>query len=392
MPQIFFDPFTGAAGNMILAALFDLGAPPAAVEAAVRSTGLTGFSVVFERNRDRHGLVSGVCEVRIEGGPRPHRHLSDILECIEKATVSERVRQQARAVFTRLAEAEATVHRVSVDHVHFHEVGAVDAIVDVLGTCVALEELDVDRVYCGPFKVGRGTTECAHGILPVPAPATASLLEGEMFERLNIEAELTTPTGAALLTTLSQGDWGGIAARCLRCGTGRGSRSFPGRPNILRAFLVEVSRPLEAVEVLETDVDDESPEIMAALTERLRRAGALDATLTPLIMKKGRTGTRLTVISRPGDSPRLADLVFRESSTIGIRVTRASRYVLPRSETTVETPWGPVRAKRLERPHGVEIAPEFEAARDLARTAGVPVRDVMHAVRKTIPTEDNGAK
>ncbi len=392
MPDIYFDPVAGAAGNMVLAALFDLGADPAVVEAAVRSTGLDGFSVEFERSRDEHGLTSGLCKVRVRDGSHPHRHLSDVLKMIERAEAPDRARLRAGAVFTRLAEAEAAVHGLPVDHVHFHEVGAVDAVVDILGACVALEELDVDRVYCGPFKVGRGTVRCAHGTLPVPAPATVKLLEGAAVERLDIEAELTTPTGAALLTTLSEGDWGGITARFLRCGIGRGSHSFRDRPNILRAFLVEEDQPLEAVEILETDIDDESPEIVAALTERLHEAGALDTTLIPLIMKKGRSGTRLTVIARPGDSSRLAQLVFRESSTIGIRLTRASRYVLPREEATVDTPWGPVRAKRVERPHGAEIAPEFEAARDLARTAGVPVRDVMNAIRKTAATEDESAE
>lgn len=422
-----FDPVAGAAGDMILAALFDLGADPAHVAETLHRGGLHGFRISFERRRDRHHLFSGYCRVEMDGdtppqapaetGPaeenahqgngryghsshhhhhhngtageqpaarppsQPHRRLPDILHIIDTSAAPARARERAAAIFTRLAEAEAAVHGTGIEEVHFHEVGAVDAIVDVFGTCLALEQLDVDHVYCAALKVGQGTVECAHGTLPVPAPATAKLLEGFPFRRLAVSAELTTPTGAAILTTLSEGDWSDSACRLLRTGVGHGTRDLQERPNILRAFLVETAAGTAEIEVLETDIDDESAEITADLAARLRNAGALDVTLTQLLMKKGRPGVRLSVLAQPGAAPGLADLIFRHSSTIGIRVSSARRFVLPRSAVTRDTPWGAVAAKRIERPNGVEIVPEYESCRELAERARVSVREVDRAAR-----------
>ena len=394
MPTVCFDPVSGAAGDMILAALFDLGAQPDAVEAAIRSTGLDGFDLSFSRTRDCGGLLSGSCAVSVheEHGHHHHEHthrgLKEILELIRSGDIPTRAAERASAVFRRLADAEAAVHGIPPDEVHFHEVGAVDSIVDILGACIALEELRVDRVYCSGYKIGRGTVRCAHGVLPVPAPATAKLLEGSEVTPLDIESELTTPTGAAILTTLSEGTWHGLRFRLLRCGCGRGRREFEQVPNVIRAFLVEEEAVTERIEVLETDIDDDSPETTAALPDVLRQAGALDATLTPLLMKKGRSGVRLTVVARAGTAQRLADLIFRHSGTLGVRLQHASRFVLPREQAVAETPWGPIRVKRVERPHGVELVPEFEAARELADSAGVPIRDVMNSARRwTQPSE-----
>ena len=394
MPTVCFDPVTGAAGDMILAALFDLGAQPDAVDAAVRSTGLEGFELSFSRSRDRGGLLTGTCEVRVHEAHGHHHHghghrgLTEILGLIRDGDIPPRAAERASAVFRRLADAEAAVHGIPPEEVHFHEVGAVDSIVDILGACIALEQLEVDHVRCSGFKVGRGTVRCAHGVLPVPAPATAKLLEGFEITPLDIESELTTPTGAAILTTLSEGTWHGLRFRLLRCGCGRGRREFEQAPNIIRAFLVEDDAVSERIEILETDIDDESPEATAALPGILRQAGALDATLTPLLMKKGRSGVRLTVVARAGTAQQLADLVFRHSGTLGVRLLHASRFILPRERAVADTPWGQILAKRVERPHGVEIIPEFEAARELAESAGVPIRDVMNSARRwTQPQE-----
>ena len=394
MPTVCFDPVTGAAGDMILAALFDLGARPDAVEAAIRSTGLDGFDLRFSRTRDRAGLLSGICEVHVhvdhghEHQGDAHRGLTEILALIRSGDIPKRAADRASAVFRRLADAEAAVHGIPPEDVHFHEVGAVDSIVDVLGACVALEHLAADHVYCSGFKIGRGTVRCAHGVLPVPAPATAKLLEGFEVTPLDIESELTTPTGAAILTALSEGTWHGLRLRLLRCGCGRGRREFEQAPNVIRAFLVEEGAVSERVEVLETDIDDESPETTAALPGILRQAGALDATLTPLLMKKGRSGVRLTVIARAGTAQQLADLIFRHSGTLGVRLLHASRFVLPREQAVADTPWGQVRAKRVARPHGVELIPEFEAARELAESVGVPIRDVMNSARRWTQTRE----
>ncbi len=395
MNSLCFEPVSGASGDMILGALFDLGADPVAVTRVLQTAGLTDFEMSFSRKRDRHGLMAGFCEVRTPvaehheehaHGSHHHRGLSDIVALIQAAAAPARAQQRALAIFQRLAEVEADVHGIEVEQVHFHEVGATDAIVDVFGACLALEQLDIEHVYCAEFKVGRGTVRCAHGVLPVPAPATVKLLEGRPVRRLDIESELTTPTGAAILTTLSEGDWTNLPVDLGPCGVGHGRRDFEQMPNTIRAFRAArrsgVRADTEWVEVLETDIDDDSPESLAALPEQLRGHGALDATLAPLAMKKGRTGVRLTVLARPEDTTRLADIVFSHSSTIGVRVSAARRLVLARSRVDVQTPWGPVAAKRIERPNGVEIAPEFESCREAAENAGVSIRQVMQAARR----------
>jgi uncharacterized protein (TIGR00299 family) protein len=383
MAAICFEPVAGASGDMILAALFDLGADPGKVEAAIRAAGIEGVSIEF-RCDEAGGLRCGFCEVHAPH-EHVHRHLSDILEIIERAPVSAAVQAQAAKIFHRLGECEAAVHGIDIEKVHFHEVGALDTIVDVLGACIALEELGVEHVYCSEFKVGKGTVKCAHGVLPVPAPATVRLLEGQAIRKLDIESELTTPTGAAILTTLSRGGWYQLTHRLLRCGTGHGRREFAEVPNVIRAYLVEEEPSTELVELLETDIDDQSPEVTAMLAERLRQQGALDVTLVPVHMKKGRIGTRLSVLVGGGRSASFAETIFRESSTIGMRIMPVRRLVLAREQVIVDTPWGEVQAKRVERPGGFEIVPEADSARAVAASAGVPVRQVMDAVRRWPP-------
>ena len=383
-----FEPVMGASGDMILGALFDLGADPAAVACELRKAGLNGFDICFTHTAGPGHVQYGRCEVRIddpEHGTHDHahgRHLHDILGLIGRLQTTARTKTRASRIFQRLAEAEAGVHGISSEEVHFHEVGATDAIVDIVGSCIALELLGVERVYCSAFKVGSGTIRCAHGILPNPAPATVRLLEGFPVVRLSIEAELTTPTGAAILTSLSEGDWTGRACQWDRTGSGSGTHQLAEGPNIIRAYLLAPGvLATEYVELVEADIDDDSPEVTAALPDLLREAGALDATLCPLLMKKGRAGVRLSAIVRVGDASRLADLILRHSSSIGVRVTAARRFVLARAPAVVQTPWGEVKAKRIERPHGVEYAPEYESCRELSAKTGVPLREIMSAAR-----------
>jgi len=410
MSHLLFEPVLGASGDMTLGALFDLGADPVAVTEALHAAGLDGFTLAFSRRHGPHQVGYGRCEVHLTDRdpghgadhghahghdhhhrPPPRRGLSEIRRFIDGGHFPARAAARATAVFRRLAEAEAAVHGVSVEAVHFHEVGAVDALVDIIGSCLALEQLGVDEVWCSPLPVGTGVIHCAHGILPNPAPATVSLLAGFPVVRRAIEAELTTPTGAALLTTLSAGDWSGRPWRFHRSGAGLGAAELAAGPNLLRAHLAE---PLdsppppapgapETVEVLECDLDDESPEVLGALTARLLAAGALDAALLPVQMKKGRPGSRLSVLARPADAARLANLILAESATLGVRTHSARRWTLEREETRVETPWGEVRGKRVRRPGGaVETTPEFEDCRELAERCGVPLRRIMAAARR----------
>ncbi len=394
------DPAPGLAGNMLLGALLDAGASLEYIEHVVRSTGLAGFTIRSSRTPGPHGIASTFCEVRTEEKDPPHRHLPQILELVESADAPRRCRERAAAVFVRLAEAEAAVHGVPPSAVHFHEVGAADAVVDILGVCAALEDLDVETVSVTSVKTGRGTVTCAHGVLPVPAPATVKLLEGLPVSPIPVNGEVTTPTGAALVSALARGACGGGASRLVRTGMARGAREFPDRPNLCRVFLQERAAPVEGIQVLETDIDDCEPEVLAALPDRLRQAGALDAVLLPTLMKKGRPGTRLSVIAPADRAAELANLIFRESSTTGIRRFEAFRFVLPRRETVVETPWGPVRAKEIRRPDCIEITPEFDSADQVSRARGVPLREVMLRVRRRRPgappsggeTSTNGAR
>jgi hypothetical protein len=385
MHDIAFEPVLGASGDMILGALFDLGADPAGVAASLRTLGLDEFEIRFGHIEGPHHVRYGRCEVHTHEHEHHHHHrgLGDILALIEAGALPARARERATRIFTRLAEAEAAVHGIAVEAVHFHEVGATDAIVDIVGACLALEQLAVEHVYCSALPAGTGTIRCAHGVLPNPAPATVRLLAGFPVLRLAIDAELTTPTGAAILTTLSAGDWTGRPLHWLRSGSGAGSRRLEAGPNILRAHLVAGDAPgTEPAVVLEADMDDDTPEAFAALPETLRAAGALDVTLTPLLMKKGRPGVRLTMLAEPAHLARFAELILQHSSSIGVRSYPVQRRVLPRTPAILATPWGEVRAKRVERPHGVEWTPEFDSCRELAQRVGVPVREILQAARK----------
>jgi uncharacterized protein (TIGR00299 family) protein len=376
-----FDPVGGVAGDMILGALLDLGADIDDVDRALRSTGLDGFRLSFSREPDEQGIAYGRLEVTTEE-THHHRRLGEIEDIINRGDFPPRARDRAIAVFRRLGKAEADIHQIPIDEVEFHEVGAIDAIIDIVGSMIALELLNVEAVFCSPIPIGRGTIAASHGVLPVPAPATAELLKGHEVIRLPVNQELTTPTGAAIITTLSQGDWSGRPMVVEKIGTGRGTKTIKGVPNILRAFLVEMESESESqwVDVLETDIDDDTPEITSHLMQVLREGGALDVSLTPVLMKKGRAGFRLTVLGQRGDAPLLSKILFSNSSTIGVRATTARRLVLPRSSVTISTRWGDVTAKKVVRPNRTEIVPEFEECRRIAEQEKLSIREVMQEV------------
>jgi uncharacterized protein (TIGR00299 family) protein len=378
---ICFDPATGAAGDMILGALMDLGTPLEVIDSGIRSTGLNEFELKFNRITDKFGLTAGRAEV-ITGESHHHRKLTDIETIIGAGRISDNARNMALRIFHRLAEAEATVHNVSINEIHFHEVGAVDAIVDILGTALAIDYLHPEHIFCGPLKTGRGSVECAHGIIPVPAPATVELLKGFPVIPLDIHGELTTPTGAAILTTLSEGDFSGRAMSINKIGYGLGSRQFDDRSNVIRIFEAELidNKPPEEVEIIETDIDDDSPEITGSLNDILRVDGVYDITMQPLIMKKGRPGQRLTVIADRGRAEQIADLIFKHSSTIGLRIYNAHRIILPRETVEINTRWGIISAKKIRRPDRIEIVPEYEECRMVAEKESISIREVMQEV------------
>jgi len=368
----YLDAFSGISGDMLVGALADAGADSAAITDGLRSLH-SGASVSFEKVK-RCGIAASKFHVHVDE-PQKHRHLSGILKMIDAASVPDRVKQNASAVFQRLGEAEAAVHQMPIEKVHFHEVGAVDSIADIVGACLGFELLGAEVIYSSPLNLGSGTVKADHGVMPVPAPATASLVAGKPVYARGPAVELTTPTGAAVAVTLAR-DFGVMPPmKIASIGYGAGGHDFPEQANVLRILVGEATGAVEAttVAVIEANIDDSSPQLLGYAVERLLDAGALDATLEPLEMKKGRPGTLLRVIATPEQRAALAEIIFHETSTLGVRVYTAERLVQARRWVEVETPHGKVRIKVAES----SFAPEYEDCRALARATGVALKDII---------------
>lgn len=382
MNVVYFDLVGGASGDMILGSLVAAGAPLSEIERRLRALPLEGFSLA-ETRVTRHGFDA--LQLRVETQEtKSHRHFTEIRRLLGAAGLPERVLRRALGAFERLGRAEAEAHQVPIERVHFHEVGAIDAIVDIVGTAWALELLDVERCYASVVPQGRGLVRAAHGILPVPAPATLRLLEGVPVRMLEIDAELTTPTGAALLTALCDTIGEPVGIRPRRTGVATGTLDLAERPNVVRALLGE---PLDAagpgmMDVIETTIDDMSPQLYGHLTEALFESGAAEVFLTPVQMKKGRPGTLVTALVDPRRTMAVAERLFAESTTIGVRVRREGRIELKRTIGEVRTPLGTVRVKTAILPSGEERrVPEYDDLRRIARESGRPLVEVMDAVR-----------
>jgi hypothetical protein len=393
-----FDPVTGASGDMILGALIDAGAPIEAVREGLRTLPVPEFVLEAEEVR-HHGLRA--LRLRMEvPDEKKHRHLPEIVRILRAGRLSPAVTESALRVFDRLAAAEARAHGVPVEKVHFHEVGALDAILDIAGAALALELLGVRRVTYSALRVGTGEVDTAHGRMPVPVPAVVELTRGVPIVRTDIPMEILTPTGAALLTTLGRpadstpfvGEAVGVA-----CGT----RELPGRPNLLRVTVGTMAAAggadggsaadweQDEVVVLETNLDDMTPEMIPAVIEDLLAAGALDAFVTPVLMKKGRPGHLLTALAEPGAAEKVAALLFRETTTFGIRRRSSPRWKLARELREVESPWGPLRVKIGHLPGGtVRVTPEYESCRAIADRTGMPLIEAYRAAEAHIRSID----
>lgn len=377
-----FDCFSGISGDMTVAALVDAGADRGAVLDAIASLNLP-VKAEF-RSEKRCGIAATYFAVKAEPEIK-HRHLHHIEALINAGRLTDRQRGLAIKVFRRLAEAEANVHATTVEKVHFHEVGAADSIVDIVGAAVAFDSLGVAHVSARSVPTGSGTVHCDHGMMPIPAPATAQLLVGVPLASTNIHAELTTPTGAAILTTLVS-NWTDTPAMTIdTIGNGAGTREFSQQANVLRVFVGHLSdgpTQTDTVVVLETNLDDVTGEVVGYTIERLFHAGALDAYVIPMQMKKGRPGMLIGVIS-PHD--RVADLesvLFRETNTLGIRRHLAQRTILERGSASVNTEWGPIAVKQARRTDGTEfLSPEYEDCARIARENNVAISTVMDAAK-----------
>jgi len=379
MTIAYFDCFSGISGDMALGALVDAGVPLEVLHSELAKLGLPGYTLSAEQVK-RSDLAATKVHVVLEEREQPARRLADIRDIINRSTLSPGVKQKSLGIFERLAEAEAKVHGTTAEAVHFHEVGAVDAIVDIVGSVIGLEHLGIDEIIASPVNVGSGSVHTAHGRLPVPAPATAELLKGIPLYSSSIAFELTTPTGAAIISTLADsfGPLPQLVVRRIACGAG--NKDFPGQPNVLRLFVGE-SAPAydeDRAVLIETNIDDMNPQIYDHLIDRLLQAGALDAYLAPLVMKKGRPGILLSALSAKENADVLLDIIFRETTSIGVRFQEVGRKKLSRELQDVRTPYGVVRVKVSRRGDEVlTVTPEYEDCRRIARERQVPLKTVM---------------
>ena len=405
---LYFDCFSGASGDMILGSLIDAGLPIAELREALGSLALENIRVEAHTTQ-RAGIAATKFEVIDEtvehlgshdNGHHHHRHdaghahdhsshrgLNEICRMIDGSGLSTAAKGRANHLFRRLAEVEAAIHQTSVDKVHLHEVGAVDSIIDIAGCVFALEWFDVERIVVSPLNVGSGTVKCEHGVMPVPAPATAKLIEGSPVYSKGPEVELLTPTGALILTDYAE-SYGSLPAMTLeRSGFGAGDHDFPDHPNLLRAVVgqEDASSMLERVVVLECEIDDMNPQIFGLLMDRLYANGALDVFYVPVQMKKNRPGTLVTIVALPLQREALSNIVFRETTTIGVRFREMDRERLDREEVEVETSLGVVRFKLARRP-GTDVilnaSAEFGDCVRLAEEHGLPVKSVQAVATK----------
>jgi len=390
----YFDAFSGAAGDMIVGSALDCGACEETIRTALKKLKLDNVEINIERV-----VKSGIAAIQFdpiiakpeEKGDHQHhlahRHLSTIIEIIKDAKLSLFVTEKSIETFTRLAKCEAKIHGTTIEKIHFHEVGAEDAICDIVGAMVALESLDITEFYCSHLTVGGGTVKCAHGIMPVPAPATAELIKDITINPTEIQSELLTPTGAAILTTLCK-RFGPMPKMAISAtGFGAGKKTFQQQPNVLRLMIgasSKTSNPEDTAIVIEANIDDATAELIGYVTEQLLKGGALDVYTTPIQMKKNRPGTMISVISTLKDNTKLEDILLTESTTFGIRKVAYSRKTLLRHYKTVRCDFGEVRIKiGTHLGKILSTQPEYEDCKTLAQNNGVPLKEIMACAMDT---------
>ena len=390
MRTLYFDCFAGASGDMILGALIAAGADARALQEQLALLDVSDFEVSFE-TVDRSGISATHARVSVVEEQK-HRHLSAILKIIAASRLSETVKRRASRIFERLGEAEARVHNVPVERIHFHEVGALDAIVDVCGACIGFELLGVERFVSSPLHVGSGTIEMAHGRFPVPPPAVTELLRDAPIYATDIKGELVTPTGAAIISTVCA-EYGALPRmRVAATGYGAGTREYKDFPNVLRVMIGETDEAAasdeattdsETLIMIETNLDDTTPQVLGYVSERAFALGALDCFLTPVQMKKNRPGTLVSILCRADEQLVLTKLLFDETTTLGVRSYEVVRRALAREFVKVETEFGTISVKVAHAKDGrvSNVAPEFEDCRAAALDAGVPLHVVKRAAR-----------
>ena len=381
MRAAYLDPYSGLSGDMILGAMLDCGLSLDSLTAGLDRLGLSGYRISAQPAM--RGAIGGTqLTVELDAGQTQQRGLDDILAVIDGSDIGERVKQRSARIFRRLAEAEARVHRIPVDEVHFHEVGAVDAIVDVVGAAIGLELLGIEKLYSGPLPSGGGTVRTEHGTIPVPAPATLELMAtagAAIRPTPERQVELTTPTGAAIVTALASFERPTLSLE--RVGYGIGARQTEEVPNVLPLWLGETVEEQDSLLLMETNIDDMSPELYGHVMQLLFQRGALDVWFTPIQMKKERPAVMLSVLAPPEAEGQVVETVLRETSTLGLRVQPVSRHLAAREQVQFDSSLGEVTIK-LKRLHGeaIDLSPEYEDCRRLAAGHGLPLREVYRIV------------
>ncbi len=390
MKLAYFDCFSGISGDMTLGALVDGGCPVEHLRAELRGLEVPGWELSAEKVW-KNGMAATYVTVKTEDQHK-HRSLSAILDILKNSKLAAPVCEHAAAIFTKLGEAEARVHDVPLEKVHFHEVGALDAIVDIVGACIGFHFLGIEKFACSALNVGGGTAKMAHGVLPVPAPATADLLQGKPTYSNGVQKELVTPTGAAIVATLCDSFGPQPLMSVSAIGYGAGTVDLEGQPNVVRIMIGEAVEKAvpgfdEEIAVIEANLDDMNPQIYGYFLEKALAAGALDVYTTPVQMKKNRPGTLLTVLCKPQDTQTLMSLIFAETTTFGARTYRAQRRTLPREFVSVSTDFGDVRIK-ISRVNGriLHVAPEYDDCRKLAVEKNVPLQRVISEALRAYET------
>jgi pyridinium-3,5-bisthiocarboxylic acid mononucleotide nickel chelatase len=386
MKLAYFDCFSGISGDMTLGALVDAGVPLEHLRQELTGLNVSGWELNAEKVW-KNGMSATYVEVRAEDA-QTHRSLATILEIFDKSQLEQTVKERSAAVFRKLGEAEASVHDVPLEKIHFHEVGALDALVEIVGACVGFAALGIEKFACSALNVGGGTAKMAHGVLPVPAPATARLLLGKPTYSNGVQKELVTPTGAAIVATLCETFGPQPAMNASAIGYGAGAADLEGQPNVMRLTVGEESQfhdigTQETIRVLEANIDDMNPQIYGYFLEKALAAGALDVFTTPVQMKKSRPGTLITLLCKPHEEEKFQEMLFAETTTLGVRSTRAQRRVLPREWVKVTTRYGDVRVK-VARVDGQvrQASPEFEDCRHCAEDKNVPLQKVIDEAMK----------
>jgi len=384
------DIFTGISGDMTIAALLDAGASFEYLKSECNKLNLSGYEMIISKLK-RSQIEASKFDVIINDQPKHHTHLKNIFEIIEKSTLSEFVKVNSKKIFETIGTAEAKIHNVPLEKIHFHEVGAVDSIIDIVGACICLENMGVSRVLSTPVKLGKGLINTQHGVMPNPAPATLEILRDYPVEFTNIDFELTTPTGAAIVKTLSGGVYDNNTlgnVKIKSTGFGAGTFDIKESPNLLRVILCEIDEQInfgtEKLVQVETNIDDMNPQIYPHVMQKLFDAGALDVYYHGIIMKRGRPGILLSVLAEDKILNNVLEIIYSETTTLGIRITHIDRHKVERDVKEVDSAFGKVKVKVIGKDPAIKIIPEFEECKRIALSTGKPLNDIYNQLMREL--------